>query len=209
MLVYDIEIAKAIQGRGEKKIKGIKYCGGWRDFDNMGIACLCAYDYAEDRYRVFMEDNMSDFLELANYADFIVGFNSHNFDNQLILAEFGIDFSDKTFDILREIWKSEGLDPDKFSIKTHGGFGLDDLSRVNFARNKTGNGALAPIDFQQGRYGSVIDYCVSDVKLTKMLMDRILHKAFLTSPKQFGKSIVIDLPEGMRKWRELSGPKPF
>jgi hypothetical protein len=199
MIVYDIEIAKAIKGRGEKKVKGIEYCKGWRDFEGMGIACLCAYDYDEERYRVFMEDNITEFLELANYTDIIVGFNSHNFDNQLILAEFGLKFNDKTFDILREIWKSEGLDADIFNMSTHGGYGLDDMCRANFGRNKTGNGALAPIDFQQGRYGSVIDYCVSDVKLTKMLMDRILDKGFLASPKSPGKSIIINPPEGYKK----------
>jgi hypothetical protein len=191
MIVYDIEIAKAIRGRGEKKIPGIEYCGGWNDHANMGVACLCAYDYNEERYRVFMQDNITEFLELATYSDVVVGFNSYNFDNKIILAEYGIDLSSNTFDILREVWKSEGLDPDKFSPSTHGGYGLDDLAGANFHRNKTGHGAKAPIDFQQGRYGSVIDYCISDVKLTKMLMDRILDKGFLVSPKSLGKSIPI------------------
>ena len=189
MLVYDIEIAKAIKGRGETKIKGIEYCGGWRDFDNMGIACICAYDYTDDRYRVFMEDNMNDFLSLTLVHDVIVGFNSHNFDNNLVMAEYGVDLGEKTFDILREIWITVGLDPDKFVPATHGGYGLDDMCDINFGMKKTGNGALAPVDFQQGRYGSVIDYCVSDVRLTKMLMDRILDKGFLISPKEVGRSL--------------------
>lgn len=192
IIVYDIEIAKAIQGRNEKKIKGIEYCGGWRDFENMGIACLCAYQYDQKRYRVFMEDNMTEFLEMANYSDMVVGFNSHNFDNQLILAEFGFDLTDKTFDILREIWKAEGLDADIFNMSTHGGYGLDDMCRANFNTQKTGHGRLAPIDFQQGKYGSVIDYCLQDVALTKSLMDKILKKGFLTSPKTPGKSIPIE-----------------
>jgi hypothetical protein len=83
MIVYDIEIAKAIRGRGEKKIPGIEYCGGWNDHANMGVACLCAYDYNEERYRVFMQDNITEFLELATYSDVVVGFNSYNFDNKI------------------------------------------------------------------------------------------------------------------------------
>lgn len=197
MIIYDIEIAKAIQGRGEQRIKGVDYCGGWRDFENMGIACLCAYDYEADRYRVFMEDNITDFLMLADNAEFIIGFNSYNFDNRLIMAEFGVDFGPKTFDILREIWLSEGLDADIFNMKTHAGYGLDQMCQVNFKTNKTGHGALAPVDFQQGRYGSVIDYCIQDIKLTKMLMDRILDKGFLVSPVSLGKSIRIRHPKGM------------
>lgn len=194
MLIYDIEIAKAILGRSEKKVPGIEYCGGWRDFEGMGIACLCAYDYAEDRYRVFMQDNMTEFLELATMGtDTVVGFNSHNFDNKLVLTEYGIDLEPNTFDILREIWRAEGLDPDHFNPRTHGGYGLDDMCAANFGLKKTGNGAMAPIDFQTGKIGSVIDYCVSDVKLTKMLMDRILAKGFLNSPKSPGKSIRLGL----------------
>lgn len=189
MIVYDIEIAKAIHGRGEKKIKGIEYCGGWQDYENMGVACLCAYDYDEDRYRVFMQDNITQFLELAMDSDVVVGFNSYNFDNKIILAEYGIDLSSNTFDILREVWKSEGLDADIFNMSTHGGYGLDDLAQANFRLKKTGNGAMAPIDFQTGRVGSVIDYCLTDVKLTKMLMDKIIDRGFLVSPKSLGKSI--------------------
>lgn len=52
-LIYDIEIAKAILGPKEKPMPGVEYCQGWTDYVGMGISVICAYDCAEDRYRVF------------------------------------------------------------------------------------------------------------------------------------------------------------
>ena len=74
------------------------------------------------------------------------------------------------------------------------GSAWDDMSKANFGTTKTGNGAMAPIDFQQGRYGSVIDYCLADVRLTKSLLDKVINNGFLTSPKESNKSIIIDAP---------------
>ncbi len=56
MLIYDVEIAKAVQGKGETRIDGVQYCKGWTDYAGMGVACVCAYDVNEARYRVFMQD---------------------------------------------------------------------------------------------------------------------------------------------------------
>ena len=44
ILIYDCEIAKAIQGRNETRLEGVEYCDGWEDFGNMGISCICAFD---------------------------------------------------------------------------------------------------------------------------------------------------------------------
>ena len=73
IIVYDIEIAKAIQGRGEQRVDGIEYCKGWRDFKGMGIACICAYDYHTMAYRVFMEDNIQEFVVLAMQSRLLSG----------------------------------------------------------------------------------------------------------------------------------------
>ena len=53
-IVYDTEIKKGILGKNEQAIPNIEYCAGWRDFENMGISCLCAHDLAADRIQVFM-----------------------------------------------------------------------------------------------------------------------------------------------------------
>jgi len=199
MLIYDIEIAKAIQGKNEQIIAGVEYCGGWNDHANMGISCICAYDYKEDRYRVFMEENLIAFSILAKTRHTLIGFNNIGFDNKVISANgrFLPDtFPDlKSYDILREIWIGAGLGP-TFEYPSHTGYGLDAVIRANFPGciGKTGHGASAPVLFQDKCYGDLIDYCLTDVWLTKKLMDLILDKGEIICPKT-GDTLRIRKPE--------------
>ena len=128
-VVYDIEIVKAIPDKADLglQLEGVQYCKGWHDYENMGISCICAYDFVEDRYRVFCEGNFHEFFQLVAKRSTLVTFNGVGFDNKVIR------FYDKNdqmpigghYDILREIWIVNGFNPDKFYWKTHGGLGLD------------------------------------------------------------------------------------
>lgn len=157
---------------------GINYCKGWGDHAGMGISVIGVYDYVEKRSRVFLRDNFSEFVALANDRDLLVGFNSIPFDNKVLAACGVASFAEsKCYDLLREIWKAAGLGPN-FSPR-HAGYGLNDVCFKNFGIGKTGHGAKAPIDWQQGRYGSVIDYCLQDINLTRRLLDAVLDGPIL------------------------------
>ncbi|MBE9570096.1 MAG: hypothetical protein IMF11_05690 [Proteobacteria bacterium] len=183
MLVYDIEIKKAILGKDEQPLGGVEYCEGWGDHVGMGVSCVCCYDYADDRYRVFCEDNMHDFVLLIDNREVIVGFNNINFDNKVLACHGGTDpleqktvleyLNKRSYDILAEIRAAGG-----------GWCGLDAMVKANnLATGKTGNGALAPVWYQAGRIGKLIDYCMADVWLTKKLLDKIIQGDTLTSSK--------------------------
>lgn len=183
MIVYDIEIKRAIAGKGESRMVGIEYCDGWHDHANMGISVICAYDYTENRYRAFCHDNLSDFQELANQRDVVVSYNGISFDNR-VCAVNGIVVSDeKSFDLLVEIWKAAGLAP-TFQYPSHVGYTLDAVIKATFpgSTGKTGHGALAPVDWQRGRIGNVIDYCLADVWLEKRLMDLVINDKPIKDP---------------------------
>lgn len=182
-LVYDIEIEKGILGRGEQPHDGIEYCAGWHDHANMGISVIGAYDYKADRYRVFMRDNFPEFIALCGQRAPLVSFNGLSFDDMVIRAS-GLAMPDKTprYDLLVEIWKASGLGP-KFQYPSHAGFGLDACCEANFGTRKTGNGALAPVLWQRGEIGQVIDYCLNDIKLTKQLFDMVLTEEVVKCPK--------------------------
>lgn len=193
MLVYDLEIRKAIPSKDAPAEPGIEYCAGWGDHKNMGISVLCAYDYVEDRYRVFCEDNMQEFKALCEKRNCLVSFNGIGFDNK-VLSENGIVLPvEACYDILVEVWKGDNLEP-MFKYPTHIGYGLDAISQANFGDSKSGNGALAPMLWQRGDIGSVIDYCIKDVKLTKKLLDHIIVHGEIKSPKDNGKIIRIKRP---------------
>lgn len=179
-LVYDVEIEKGIsQGR---RIPGIEYCEGWEDKQNMGISVICAYTYWDATYHVFCEDNFGDFQELVQSATEIIGFNSESFDD-VVCSYSGLTVK-TTYDILREVYKSLGFPPypDHFSHK-YKGYGLNALCKTNNIGKKIGHGASAPVLWQQGKIGQVINYCLRDVRMTKGLFDKIITIGCLKSPK--------------------------
>ena len=193
-VIYDIEIEKAILGKDETRIKGIEYCDGFRDFENMGVSVIGACEYETGRYRVFCKDNFDEFQKLVNDADFVVDFNGVQFDAPA-LAAVGITIpAEKQYDILREIWEAEGHDPDVFTKETHLGYGLDACCVANFGAKKTGNGAMAPVFWQNGEIGTVIDYCLNDVKLTERLFGLIDGEGCIVSPKDPDKTIQLLSP---------------
>lgn len=178
MIVFDVEIEKAILGRNETPAAGIEYCNGWRDFKGMGISVVTTYDIQSHLTRVFLKEDLP---ELARYLDgkATAGFNTKRFDIPL-LVEHGVGtanggFSGSHYDILEEIWLALGLNPDKFVPQTHGGWGLDAVCTATLGYSKTGHGALAPVWWQQGKRGKVIDYCLNDVWMEGQLLRHIIQ----------------------------------
>lgn len=183
MIIYDIETEKAILGRNEIAKSNIEYCTGFSDFSNMGISVIGTYDMATERTRVFLKDNLEEFGTLLNSTDCAIGFNNKNFDNKLLIANgVAMPNPNKFYDILQEIWHSLGIGT-TFRPDTHGGLSLDAFVYANFKIRKTGKGADAPIDWQEGRKGKVIDYCLADVELTRRLLDKIIKCGKLRNPK--------------------------
>lgn len=196
-LIYDLEIVKAIPDSKVPPLEGIEYCAGWHDHQDMGVACICAYDYSEERYRVFTAGNYAEFFDLAKERSPLVGFNNIPFDNRVINAVLGGPLpEEKCYDLLREIWAAVGLGPE-FRFGTHNGYGLDAVCRANDIGAKTGTGAMAPVWWQQKLYGRVIDYCLSDVRLTKLLFELAVENR-VRSPKT-GQPL-LNMSEAATRW---------
>ncbi len=191
MIIYDCEIVKAIQSKNEERIEDIEYCEGWRDFENMGVSIIGAYDYDTSRYRVFAEDNFDQFQELVDSTDLVIGFNSLAFDNQLCAANGIMVDDEESYDLLVEIWKAAGLG-NKFKYPSHAGYSLDTCAEINFGVRKTGHGTFAPVDWQKGNIGAVVDYCLNDVYLTKLLVDHIIDQEWIKSPKNKELKLCVD-----------------
>lgn len=182
MIILDAEIKKAIPVRNEPPIEGIEYCRGWRDFPGMGISCVCTYDTVTHLSRVFLEEDF-DALRGYLFGKPTAGFNTRRFDLPLLEAN-GVDrgaLEDPHYDILEEIWLALGLNPDKFNPRTHGGWGLDAVCQATLGIAKTGHGALAPVWWQQGKRGKVIDYCLNDVWMEAQLLLHIIKHGGLVS----------------------------
>lgn len=187
MFIYDIEIQNAIPPKNPAdRISGIEYCEGWHDYKNMKIAVIGAYDYTTDKYHIFGEKDLEQFTVFAALHDVAVGFNNLNFDNNLLAAN-GVIMSEKTsYDILFEISRKTG---------TFKGYGLENCVKANFPNTaKSGNGATAPIDWQRGNQTKIINYCLNDVRITKMLLDKIIRFGYINSPIKSGEIITLRRP---------------
>lgn len=183
MKIIDVEIKKGILGKGEIPAPGIEYCGGWRDFPNMGCSVVCVFDLSTRLTRVFLEE---DFDELRKFIAEgpTGGFNTRGFDLPL-LGHHGIYVEEsRHFDALWKIWEAQGLDPKVFNWRTHGGWSLDNIMQSTFGLSKSGAGAMAPLWWQQGKRGKVIDYCCRDVWLEAKLIEHLLTggQVFKESP---------------------------
>lgn len=215
-LIYDCEIVNAIAGPKDR-VHGITYCDGWDDKANMGISVICAYSYLFEEYTVWFGSDLMDFIAYMNLHTRLIGFNHIKFDNELLMAvsrSYGLD-SDLVhksianlyhFDILREAYIAYEIDayPVIFT-KLHKGFKLDNFSLSNFRARKTGDGALAPVLWQQGKKSEVVNYCLNDVKLTKRLYDRILNDGFLLHPVDM-EAVIRFNPVRMNLWEGARNP---
>lgn len=186
MIAFDIEIKRCICKRGEKKQKGVEYCEGFNDTSNMGISTICLYDFDDSRYHVFCDDNLDEFIQLAKIHNTLVSFNGKGFDNKVIsseIPELPLGYLDgKSYDIFDEIRKTTG----KWCS-------LDALAQANRLKGKSANGAMAPIWYQTGQWGKLVNYCIYDVWLTVEILKLITEGNGLVCPKG-GPTIYLDRP---------------
>lgn len=189
MIIFDIEIANPIapENPADREI-GLFYAKDFKDYENMGIACIAAYDYATDKYHVFGEYELDSFKKLVDSTDKTVGYNNIRFDNNVLAASQIVIPSYKSYDILAEIYSALG--------SRQKGCRLDDVVKANFPSEpgKNGDGAKAPIRWQRGYHCEVINYCLNDVRLTKKLLDKIIRTGSLVSPLDPGKLLKINRP---------------
>ena len=166
-VVVDVEIQKTIE----------ETPGGWDSTHLLGVAVACVWEYRTGRMRVYGPDDVPALRDRLLSADRVTGFNIWKFDFPVI---FGLPGSErveqlrpKTDDLLRRIWKAQGLNPDAFNKLTHGQWGLDAVAGSTLSAGKIGNGADAPRWFQGGLIQKVANYCADDVALERDLCDFI------------------------------------
>lgn len=161
IVVYDLEIKKPIN---ECK-------GGWKGYDEMGISVGACFDYRSARYRIFMDDNIVQLVKRLNEPNtLVVAFNHVGFDNCLLRGcglPLNPDEALRNYDMLHVSRRGAGLDPNA----RVGGFKLDDHLSALKLPGKIGDGAEAPVKWQQKLMGEVVDYCLNDVFSERALFE--------------------------------------
>ncbi len=189
ILLYDAEIKRPPPGKPGTEEPDIEYCDGWKDYGGMDLTVITAYSYLDHFPRIFLKDNMLDFMKLVARHQIFAGFNNIAFDNPLLEFLLGIKLpEEQSYDILLEIREAAGV------TQWAKGYKLDNCARVNLGVGKSGEGALAPVLWQRGQTGQVIDYGLCDTWLTKGLLDMILEGTPLLDPGSPSSRIFVKSP---------------
>ena len=168
LLVLDCEIKKMVPMAGEERLPSASYCAGWGDKEGMGISVCGVKSYITDAHRVFLDDNRYDLAALAAASLGLVTFNGINFDLPLIRACWNIELSGLVqIDLKDMVAQALNLDPRQYQR----GYSLDGLLAANGLAAKPGDSVLAPLQWQRGEFGRVIDKCLGDVDRTEQLFE--------------------------------------
>jgi DEAD/DEAH box helicase domain-containing protein len=60
--------------------------GGWQHKHLLGLALAMTYDVVEDRYCIYTEETVDQLIDQLHHADGIIGFNTRDFDYQVLQA---------------------------------------------------------------------------------------------------------------------------
>ena len=188
-IVVDIEIKTPIVEKAD-----------WERPD-LGVSCAVVYVYEEDRYRVYGDTPVAlDLLRAVILAaGRVSGFNTFKFDLPVIWGVSRSQWPTEEFasllprqnDILRRIWIAKGLDPDNYVHATHGGVGLDAVVKATLGGpGKIGYGGDAPLWYQNGEWGKLVNYCLDDVALEKQLVDFVDRYGYIIDPVTMNNLVI-------------------
>lgn len=150
-IVLDIETKNMFQDVGKN------------DPTLLDISLVGIYDSEADAYEGFLESDFPRLWPILEHADLLIGFNSDHFDIPLLDKYYPGNLSAvKSIDIMKEVRKVLGRR-----------ISLNALAEATLGVKKSGNGLEAVSWWRNGAIGKVRDYCLEDVRITKMLYDYV------------------------------------
>jgi len=133
--------------------------GGWHRADRMRVSCAVLYDSRSDTYFEFVEGQIPMMLEHLLELDLVIGFNIKRFDYRVLSAYTALDFKQiPTLDLLEKV-------KDQLGYR----LSLDHLASVTLKSGKTADGLDALRWWKAGKMAKILEYCRSDVAITRDL----------------------------------------
>ncbi len=134
--------------------------GGWDKKRDMGMSIGVTYSTRTGEYRIYDEKRVNDLIDQLVRADLVVGFNTVNFDYEVLMGYTILDLKHqlRSFDILLDIEQRLGHR-----------LALDALATATLGTGKTADGIDAIKWWREGRVLDIAEYCCFDVKVTKLL----------------------------------------
>ncbi len=185
IVCFDLEIKQEIGKNGVT----------WNTHNLMGISVGVLFDFRTMDYTVHMDDNINSLVERINSAEVVTGFNINGFDLKLLQADPLVVTPvapKKVYDILYESRRAVGFNPDQPYGRFPSGLKLDNHLEGTFGKDdmKTADGAQAPIMWQNKQLGTLISYCVRDVKCEAKLFRHIWDHGWVKTPTHGQKTVI-------------------
>ena len=141
--------------------KSFDEVGGRHNIRQLRLSAAVTYSTADETFRHYTEDTVSDLIAELKAADLVVGFNVLSFDYEVLRAY--------TADPLRDLPTVDMLD----HIHRRLGFrvSLDNLAGATLGKRKSADGLQAVRWYKQGRIQEILDYCQQDVEVTRQLYE--------------------------------------
>lgn len=171
----------------ETKLWSTEVEGGWNNIRGFGMAIAVTWNEVND-FRTWFESDASELVKELCRADKVIGFNNIGFDNEVLTAYASnvhqlLDW--KSFDILADVYSRLG-----FRVS------LEDLSMSTLGKSKSGKAEDAIVWFRQGQIEKVVEYCQTDVELTRELYRYGQEHGFVCYPR-FGQPVELPVDWGI------------
>lgn len=163
--VFDLEISKTIaQTAKELGLRDEREAFSYPHKMDMSIGV--AYSSTDKEYHSFLSAKLMA-KHLLDSPGILISFNGKRFDLPVLLCDCDIDTflglqKKKHLDILADFYD---LVHGKFRVS------LNNLAQNTLGKVKGGNGADAPLLFQQGKIDELREYCQMDVQITREIFE--------------------------------------
>jgi DEAD/DEAH box helicase domain-containing protein len=125
----------------------------------MLVSCAVLYDSQSDAFFEFVEGQIPMMLERLQQLDLVIGFNIKRFDYRVLSAYTDMDFNRiPTLDLLEKV-------KDRLGYR----LSLDHLASTTLDAGKTADGLDALRWWKEGKMAKILEYCRSDVAITRDL----------------------------------------
>jgi DEAD/DEAH box helicase domain-containing protein len=180
ILVLDIETQRSAEE-----------VGGWEHCDRMGLAVAVTTDLETGETRIYTEAQVDDLLVDLTSAACIIGFNLRRFDFGVLRGYRDLDYAAlPALDILEEIHATLG-----FRLS------LNHLAQETLGAPKLADGLQSLAWWKAGEVDKIIEYCKTDVDLTRRLFEfgrthgYLLYRDYqgrgVRLPVRFGEKILL------------------
>ena len=139
--------------------RSAKEVGGWHRAERMKVSCAVLYDSQKDAFFEYVEGQIPSLLEKLHELDLVIGFNIKRFDYRVLSAYTDMDFGRiPTLDLLEKV-------KDRLGYR----LSLDHLASATLDAGKTADGLDALRWWKEGKMAKILEYCRSDVAITRDL----------------------------------------